>query len=88
MLKPVASQPDAGQQRDDGGPDPAIAWERDEQERLPPRGAGSQHNQGEEKNPIVEEVKAFAGEEADDAPGDGLQLGGTRGAVGTATQEG
>ena len=88
MLKPVAIQPDAGQQRDDSGPDPAIAWERDEQERLPPRGAGSQHNQGEEKEPIVAEVKAFAEEDAAEAPGDGLQLGGTRGAVGAATPEG
>src|SRR5437867_10354610 len=27
-------------------PDPAVEWERDEQELLPPRGTGSQDNQG------------------------------------------
>lgn len=30
-------------------PDEPTAWERDLQNRLPPRGDGSQHNQGEDK---------------------------------------
>lgn len=35
--------------------DVALAWEREEQEKLPPRGAGSQHNQGPEKGPTLHE---------------------------------
>ena len=31
--------------------DDATAFERDEQEKLPPRGQGSQHNQGLSKGP-------------------------------------
>jgi hypothetical protein len=31
--------------------DDATAFERDEQEKLPPRGQGSQHNQGLNKEP-------------------------------------
>jgi hypothetical protein len=38
-----------------GHGDPATAWEREEQEKLPPRGAGNQHNQGEDKGPALHE---------------------------------
>jgi hypothetical protein len=33
--------------------DEPTAWERELQERLPPRGAGSQQNQGEDKEPTT-----------------------------------
>ena len=63
--------------------DPALAWERDLQKELPPRGMGSQRNQGEGRHtPTVAEVGP---EEADDlteptSPVDeGLQTGGSRG---------
>lgn len=59
--------------------DPAISWEREEQDRLPPRGEGSQHNQGEEKQAIVAEVPPEAAADDADVDRDGLQLGGTRG---------
>ena len=66
----------------DPGGDPATEWERSEQDKLPPRGAGSQHNQGDDREPTVAEV----GEDALEAPDvpadnsrDGLQLGGDRG---------
>jgi hypothetical protein len=36
--------------------DDALAWEREEQENLPPRGAGSVHNQGEDKGPRLHET--------------------------------
>ena len=36
--------------------DDATAWEREEQEKLPPRGAGSVHNQGEDKGPSLHEA--------------------------------
>jgi len=36
--------------------DTATAFERDEQEKLPPRGAGSQHNQGRSKGPRLNET--------------------------------
>lgn len=37
------------------GGDEALAWEREEQEKLPPRGEGSQHNQGEDRGPSLRE---------------------------------
>lgn len=36
--------------------DAATAFERDEQEKLPPRGQGSQHNQGLSKGPRLHET--------------------------------
>jgi hypothetical protein len=65
----------------DPGGDPATEWERSEQDKLPPRGAGSQHNQGEDREPTVAEVgeDAVAGPDLPIGAGDGLQLGGDRG---------
>jgi hypothetical protein len=40
----------------DGG-DGATAFEREEQEKLPPRGEGSQHNQGPAKGPTLHETE-------------------------------
>lgn len=59
-------------------PDPALEWERDEQDRLPPRGTGSQDNQGGNK------FDTPRGETASDevpapAVSEGDQSGGTRG---------
>jgi hypothetical protein len=56
-----------------GHGDPATAWEREEQEKLPPRGAGNQHNQGEDKGPALHA--------SDDAgtPAAEFHSGGTRG---------
>jgi|SRR4051812_36251915 len=49
-----ASQRDTDEQLGaGGGGDEATAWEREEQERLPPRGEGNQHNQGAEKGPTL-----------------------------------
>ena len=62
--------------------DTATEWERSEQDKLPPRGAGSVHNQGEDREPTVAEVGEDALEALDvpqDASRDGLQLGGDRG---------
>jgi hypothetical protein len=65
--------------------DPAVEWERSEQERLPLRGAGSQHNQGETKEPVIGELglheEPAAREESPEAMRivPGLQSGGTRG---------
>ena len=62
--------------------DTATEWERSEQDKLPPRGAGSQHNQGDDHEPTVAEVGPDAAvpdvvlPETDDT---GLQQGGTRG---------
>jgi hypothetical protein len=55
--------------------DPAVEWERSEQDKLPPRGTGSQHNQGDEAAPAVEEPEA-APAVTDDT---GLQQGGNKG---------
>lgn len=40
----------------DAGGDGATAFEREEQEKLPPRGEGSQHNQGPGKGPTLHET--------------------------------
>jgi hypothetical protein len=60
-----------------GTTDEALAWEREEQEKLPPRGAGSQHNQGADAGPTVSSGSPRSEEPALIAPG--LQSGGTRG---------
>jgi hypothetical protein len=67
------------------GDDPAVEWERSEQERLPPRGAGSQQNQGEAKGPSIADLPLHqTAEGRENAPAaaavvPGLQSGGTRG---------
>ena len=48
----LASVPDGG--------DDATAFEREEQENLPPRGEGSQHNQGMDKGPRLHETSPSA----------------------------
>jgi hypothetical protein len=60
-----------------GTTDEALAWEREEQEKLPPRGEGSQHNQGADAGPTV----ASGSPRSEDVPtiAPGLQSGGTRG---------
>jgi hypothetical protein len=52
-----AAQRDTEEQLEAGRPggDEALTWEREEQEKLPPRGLGSQHNQGDDKGPTVHE---------------------------------
>lgn len=60
--------------------DPALQFERDEQERLPPRGTGAQQNQGRDHGPTV--ASSGKREPTTDVPvgdDDGLQSGGTRG---------
>jgi hypothetical protein len=63
--------------------DPATEFERSEQAHLPPRGTGSQHNQGPDHGPTVGEVKQPSPDRSADArdlgPEPGLQSGGTRG---------
>jgi hypothetical protein len=65
--------------------DPAVEWERSEQVRLPPRGEGSQHNQGEARVPAIadlglhEEPRAREESPAALTVVPGLQSGGTRG---------
>jgi hypothetical protein len=65
------------------GGDPATEFERTEQSHLPPRGTGSQHNQGEDHGPTVAEVKQPSPDRSADArdlgPEPGLHSGGTRG---------
>jgi hypothetical protein len=60
--------------------DPAVDWERDEQERLPPRGAGSQANQGTGKPTSAGRADEKPVDDSS-APGssEGEQSGGTRG---------
>jgi hypothetical protein len=57
--------------------DPALAFEREQQEHLPPRGEGSQHNQGAEHGVTVRAKP----EEPRERPRNdaGLQSGGDRG---------
>jgi hypothetical protein len=47
--------------------DAATRWEREQQENLPPRGEGSQHNQGDDKGPTLHDgstrVESAADEE-------------------------
>jgi hypothetical protein len=76
-----AEQRDTGEQLRNATPvppDPAVEWERDEQDRLPPRGTGAQDNQGSNK---YDEPRGDV--PADEAPAPavsaGDQSGGTRG---------
>jgi len=61
-----------------GTTDEAFAWEREEQEKLPPRGEGSQHNQGADAGPTVASGSP-RGEDVPTIAPPGLQSGGTRG---------
>jgi hypothetical protein len=58
-------------------PDEPTAWERDLQDRLPPRGGGSQHNQGENKETatVEDEITEDRAPAATTVP----HTGGTRG---------
>jgi hypothetical protein len=58
-------------------PDTATAWERELQERLPPRGDGSQHNQGEDKGPRT--VRDEVADDVAPSPSTIDQTGGMRG---------
>ena len=59
-------------------PDPAVEWEREEQERLPPRGTGAQDNQGGNR---TDTPRGDVPSDPVPAPAvsDGEQSGGTRG---------
>jgi hypothetical protein len=67
----------------------ATAFERDEQEKLPPRGEGHQHNQGQEKGPRLHETAPRAESPAEEeirgsgtpagTPAAEFHSGGTRG---------
>lgn len=57
--------------------DEATAWERELQDRLPPRGDGSQHNQGDDHAPVT--VRDEVAEDLGPAPRTINQMGGTRG---------
>ena len=65
------------------GGDPATEFERAEQMNLPPRGTGSQQNQGADHGPTVDEVSQPSPDRSADArdlgPEPGLHSGGTRG---------
>ena len=66
----------------DNDPHPAredepTAWERELQEQLPPRGAGSQRNQGDEKEPHT--VRDEVPEDLAPEPEVVTQAGGPRG---------
>ena len=64
------------------GADQPLGWQWSEQERLPPRGEGSQQNQGEDKvTPTVtrSESREPEGPIAAGATPPGLHTGGTRG---------
>jgi hypothetical protein len=61
--------------------DTATAFEREEQDKLPPRGAGSQRNQGPDKGPTLHETEPRAESPADE------DLRGTGAPAGTAAAE-
>src|SRR4051794_21784146 len=75
-----AEQRDTAEQLESATPvhDPAVAWERDEQEHLPPRGTGAQDNQGDNHRDMPR-----GDQPSDGAPppavAEGDQSGGTRG---------
>jgi hypothetical protein len=58
--------------------DDATEWERSEQENLPPRGEGSQHNQGRDRSETLATRHVSGGPEPS-ADAAGLQSGGNRG---------
>ena len=76
-----AAQRDTDEQLSTGrtGDDEALAWERDEQEKLPPRGDGSQHNQGEDKGPTLHETSPRVEDPTSVNAAVPLQSGGSRG---------
>jgi len=59
----------------------ATAFEREEQEKLPPRGAGSQHNQGPAKGPTLHETAPRAESPSDE------EIRGTAAPAGTPAAE-
>lgn len=60
--------------------EPAVDWERDEQERLPPRGTGNQANQGGGKPTSARRADEKPVENSPaPASSEGEQSGGTRG---------
>jgi hypothetical protein len=65
-----AEQRDTDEQLEAGraGGEDSLAWERDEQEKLPPRGAGSQHNQGADKGPLLHDQSPRAESPAEVEP--------------------
>ena len=69
----LAAHHDAGQD--------ALEWERAEQERLPPRGEGSQKNQGEARGPSIHDASSPRRDDDTASPPtdlDGLHSGGNR----------
>jgi len=71
----LSHAPEAGEE--------ALVFEREEQEKLPRRGEGGQHNQGRDKGPTIHDAGAgvpVSAEEAGSGPGPAdLHSGGTRG---------
>ena len=59
--------------------DEPLSWEREEQEKLPPRGEGSQHNQGSDKGATLRSGAPRAEDAPTTVPSTGLHTGGTRG---------
>ena len=57
--------------------DSATAFERDEQENLPPRGAGSQHNPGEARGSTLHETAPRVPSPADEEVGETGRSAGT-----------
>jgi hypothetical protein len=57
--------------------DEPTAWERELQDRLPPRGDGSRHNQGEDREPAT--VRDEVAEDLGPAPSTIEQMGGNKG---------
>jgi hypothetical protein len=73
-----AEQRDTTPQMTSGQPsdDPALEWERSEQEKLPPRGTGNIHNQGEDHEATIVEAHGM-NRDSMDAGGENLDLAGT-----------
>jgi hypothetical protein len=77
-----AEQRDTEEQLEQAEPshDPAVDWEREEQEQLPPRGTGSQTNQAHDRQRRPQASMAKPDREAIPAPNrEGEQSGGNRG---------
>src|SRR5687768_17726973 len=77
-----AEQRDTAEQlreREGEGADQPLGWQWSEQERLPPRGEGSQQNQGEDKQTARAQAGEPEGPVAQGVTPPGMHTGGTRG---------
>ena len=61
------------------GADQPLGWQWSEQERLPPRGEGSQQNQGEDRQTTPAQASEPEGPVAQGVTPPGMHTGGTRG---------